>query len=126
MEFCPTCGTLLQYELPYMCRPSRFFCPTCPYVCYVENKVKIKRKHRLVRKEIEPVISQDDMKGAPTADGTYFPTPPSFSPPTGLEFLFPSAPFGLSHAQNAIMIKLLTQNFRLDQLMSQQPYSTCA
>ncbi|XP_028779842.1 DNA-directed RNA polymerase III subunit RPC10 [Neltuma alba] len=68
MEFCPTCGTLLQYELPYMGRPSRFFCPTCPYVCYMENKVKIKRKQRLVRKEIEPVISQDDMKNAPTAE----------------------------------------------------------
>ncbi|KAF7826213.1 DNA-directed RNA polymerase III subunit RPC10-like [Senna tora] len=68
MEFCPTCGTLLQYEMPYMGRPSRFYCPTCPYVCYIENKVKIKRKQRLVRKEIEPVISPDDMKNAPTAE----------------------------------------------------------
>lgn len=33
-------------------------------------QVKIKRKQRLVRKEIEPVISHDDMKNAPTAEGT--------------------------------------------------------
>ena len=39
MEFCPTCGNMLQYELPYMGRPSRFYCPTCPYVCYIENRV---------------------------------------------------------------------------------------
>ncbi|RYR52835.1 hypothetical protein Ahy_A06g027704 [Arachis hypogaea] len=69
MEFCPTCGNMLQYEQPNLGRPSRFYCPTCPYVCHIENMVKIKRKQLLVRKEIEPVISQDDMKNAPTAEG---------------------------------------------------------
>ncbi|XLS60206.1 hypothetical protein HN51_014434 [Arachis hypogaea] len=68
MEFCPTCGNMLQYEQPNLGRPSRFYCPTCPYVCHIENMVKIKRKQLLVRKEIEPVISQDDMKNAPTAE----------------------------------------------------------
>ncbi|XP_027176563.1 DNA-directed RNA polymerase III subunit RPC10-like isoform X1 [Coffea eugenioides] len=60
MEFCPTCGMLLQYELPHMDRPARFFCPTCPYVCHMDSKVKIKRKHRLVKKELDPIISKDD------------------------------------------------------------------
>ncbi|KAL3515542.1 hypothetical protein ACH5RR_022444 [Cinchona calisaya] len=66
MEFCPTCGMLLQYELPHMERPARFFCPTCPYVCHMETKVKIKRKHRLVKKEIDPIISKDEeLENAP-------------------------------------------------------------
>lgn len=39
MEFCPTCGTMLQYELPHMDRPSRFSCPACPYVCNMESRV---------------------------------------------------------------------------------------
>ncbi|TYI69446.1 hypothetical protein E1A91_D08G156300v1 [Gossypium mustelinum] len=64
MEFCPTCGNMLQYELPHMGRPSRFFCPTCPYVCHLENKVKIKRRQHLVKKEIEPVFNKEDMKMA--------------------------------------------------------------
>ncbi|KAK7339632.1 hypothetical protein VNO77_20310 [Canavalia gladiata] len=68
MEFCPTCGNMLQYELPDLGRPSRFFCAACPYVCHIENRVKIKRKQRLVRKEIEPVISPDDMKNAPKTE----------------------------------------------------------
>ncbi|PPR82824.1 hypothetical protein GOBAR_AA37889 [Gossypium barbadense] len=62
MEFCPSCGNMLQYELPHMGRPSRFFCPTCPYVCHLENKVKIKRRQHLVKKEIEPVFNKEDMK----------------------------------------------------------------
>ncbi|KAL6322088.1 hypothetical protein AAG906_005022 [Vitis piasezkii] len=70
MEFCPTCGNFLQYELPHMGRPARFFCPTCPYVCHIETKVKIKRKQRLVKKEIEPIFSKDDMKNGPTTDAT--------------------------------------------------------
>lgn len=45
-------------------------------------QVKIKRKQRLVRKEIEPVIAPDDMKNAPTADGNYL------SCFTGAEFTF--------------------------------------
>ncbi|KAE8038111.1 hypothetical protein FH972_010653 [Carpinus fangiana] len=70
MEFCPTCGTMLQYELPYMGRPSRFFCPACPYVCYLENKVKIKKKQPLVKKDLEPVVTEDDMKNASQTDAS--------------------------------------------------------
>ncbi|KAK7395306.1 hypothetical protein VNO78_15857 [Psophocarpus tetragonolobus] len=70
MEFCPTCGNMLQYELPYMGRPSRFFCSACPYVCHIENKVKIKRRQRLVKKEIDPIINIDDLASAPTTDVT--------------------------------------------------------
>uniref|UniRef100_A0A5B7A2G1 DNA-directed RNA polymerase subunit n=1 Tax=Davidia involucrata TaxID=16924 RepID=A0A5B7A2G1_DAVIN len=70
MEFCPSCGILLQYELPHMDRPARFFCPTCPYVCHIESKVKIKRRQRLVKKEIEPVFSKEDMKNAPVTEAT--------------------------------------------------------
>ncbi|TYH06328.1 hypothetical protein ES288_A08G148000v1 [Gossypium darwinii] len=71
MEFCPTCGNMLQYELPHMGRPSRFFCPTCPYVCHLENKVKIKRRQHLVKKEIEPVFNKEDMKmGGSETDAT--------------------------------------------------------
>ncbi|XVF22337.1 hypothetical protein REPUB_Repub12eG0163700 [Reevesia pubescens] len=70
MEFCPTCGNMLQYELPQMGRPSRYFCPTCPYVCHLENKVKIKRRQHLVKKEIEPVFNKEDMKmGGSETDG---------------------------------------------------------
>ncbi|RDX94224.1 hypothetical protein CR513_23412, partial [Mucuna pruriens] len=68
MEFCPTCGNMLQYELPFMGRHSRFVCSTCPYVCQIENRVKIKRRQRLVRKEIEPIVSSDDMRNAPTTE----------------------------------------------------------
>ncbi|KAK6260508.1 zinc finger protein [Theobroma cacao] len=71
MEFCPTCGNMLQFELPHMGRPSRFVCPTCPYVCQLENKVKIKRRQHLVKKEIEPVFNSDDMKiGGAETDAT--------------------------------------------------------
>ncbi|XP_047178645.1 DNA-directed RNA polymerase III subunit RPC10-like [Vigna umbellata] len=70
MEFCPTCGNMLQFELPYLDRPARFFCSACPYVCHVNNRVKIKRKQRLVKKEIEPIISPDDMKNAPKTEAT--------------------------------------------------------
>ncbi|XWS76844.1 hypothetical protein CRYUN_Cryun01aG0212600 [Craigia yunnanensis] len=72
MEFCPTCGNMLQYELPHMGRSSRFFCPTCPYVCHLESKVKIKRKQHLVKKEIEPIFNEEDMKtmGGSETDAT--------------------------------------------------------
>ncbi|KAG5009795.1 hypothetical protein AAZX31_07G124300 [Glycine max] len=70
MEFCPTCGNMLQYELPYMGRPSRFFCSACPYVCLIENRVEIKRKQRLVSKEIEPIFSEDDMTNAASTEAT--------------------------------------------------------
>ncbi|XP_038903069.1 DNA-directed RNA polymerase III subunit RPC10-like [Benincasa hispida] len=70
MEFCPTCGNMLQFELPNMGKSSRFFCPTCPYVSYLENRVKIKRKQHLVKKELEPIISDDDMKNAAQTEAT--------------------------------------------------------
>ncbi|KAK8482977.1 hypothetical protein V6N13_022004 [Hibiscus sabdariffa] len=71
MEFCPTCGNMLQYELPHMGRSSRFYCRTCPYVCHLENKVKIKRRQHLVKKEIEPVFNKEDMKvGGSETDAT--------------------------------------------------------
>ncbi|KVH97302.1 DNA-directed RNA polymerase III subunit RPC10-like isoform X1 [Cynara cardunculus var. scolymus] len=73
MEFCPTCGMLLKYELPHMSRPARFFCPTCPYVIQIETKVKIKRKQRLVKKEIDPIITKDDMSNAPKTDQAHCP-----------------------------------------------------
>ncbi|KAH6814883.1 DNA-directed RNA polymerase [Perilla frutescens var. hirtella] len=62
MEFCPTCGNMLLYELPYMDRPARFSCPTCPYACQIETRVKIKRHVRLVKKPIDPIFSEDDRK----------------------------------------------------------------
>ncbi|XP_057439690.1 DNA-directed RNA polymerase III subunit RPC10-like [Lotus japonicus] len=68
MEFCPSCSNMLKFELPNMGHNSRLFCQTCPYVCYIEKGVKIKRKQSLVRKEIDPVISYDDMKNAPTTE----------------------------------------------------------
>ncbi|MED6160766.1 hypothetical protein PIB30_054399 [Stylosanthes scabra] len=68
MEFCPTCGSMLGYEKPNVGHPSRLYCPTCPYVCNIESMVKIKRKQALVRKAIEPVISQDDMMNGPKTE----------------------------------------------------------
>ncbi|KAJ4832012.1 hypothetical protein Tsubulata_026005 [Turnera subulata] len=62
MEFCPTCGMLLRYEMPHMGRPSRFYCPTCPYVCELNSKNPLKRKKHLVKKEIEPVFTLEDMR----------------------------------------------------------------
>ncbi|BBG97681.1 DNA-directed RNA polymerase III subunit RPC10 [Prunus yedoensis var. nudiflora] len=64
MEFCPSCANMLQYELPNM-HDARFFCPTCPYVAYVDRKVKIKRRQHLVKKEIQPIFTLDDYKNAP-------------------------------------------------------------
>ncbi|KAJ0052392.1 DNA-directed RNA polymerase III subunit RPC10-like [Pistacia vera] len=70
MEFCPTCGSMLQYELPHLDRPSRFACPSCPYVCNMESRVKIKRKQRLVKKEIQPIFTQDAMMDGPQTEVT--------------------------------------------------------
>lgn len=39
MEFCPVCGTMLQFERPDMNHPSRFACPLCPYVCNMQHNV---------------------------------------------------------------------------------------
>ncbi|KAL3630790.1 hypothetical protein CASFOL_023774 [Castilleja foliolosa] len=62
MEFCPTCGNMLLFELPKMEFSSRLCCPTCPYVIQIENKVKIKRNQRLVRKPIDFIFTDDDRK----------------------------------------------------------------
>ncbi|KAM7262127.1 hypothetical protein ACFE04_021204 [Oxalis oulophora] len=62
MEFCPTCGNMLRYELPNMGRPSRLFCSACPYACHLESQVKIKRRQHLIKKEISPIFTRDEMK----------------------------------------------------------------
>ncbi|KAJ7008490.1 DNA-directed RNA polymerase III subunit RPC10-like isoform X1 [Populus alba x Populus x berolinensis] len=70
MEFCPTCGMLLRYEPPNMGQAARFYCPTCPYFASIESRVKIKRKQKLAKKEIEPIFSLEDMKkGGAKTDG---------------------------------------------------------
>ncbi|CAI9292229.1 unnamed protein product [Lactuca saligna] len=63
MELCPTCGMLLKSELPNLDFPTRFFYTTCPYVNQIEQKIK--RKQRVVKKEIDPIITHDDIKNAP-------------------------------------------------------------
>ncbi|KAJ8513800.1 hypothetical protein OPV22_004234 [Ensete ventricosum] len=64
MEFCPMCGNLLQIEPAVSGRRLRFFCPTCPYVCPVTNKI-VKKRH-LAKKELEAIFSgADAMKFAP-------------------------------------------------------------
>ncbi|KAL0359226.1 UNVERIFIED_CONTAM: class I heat shock protein [Sesamum angustifolium] len=73
MEFCPTCGNMLLYELPHMERPARFYCPTCPYVCQIESKIKIKRHLRLVKKPIDPIFSEDDRKNLNKTTGVSCP-----------------------------------------------------
>ncbi|VFQ78849.1 unnamed protein product [Cuscuta campestris] len=66
MEFCPTCANLLQFEMPNMDRPGGFACPTCPYICDIGARVKIKRKMHLVPKKLDPILSVDSMDTAPT------------------------------------------------------------
>ncbi|XP_073308191.1 uncharacterized protein [Primulina huaijiensis] len=73
MEFCPTCANMLLYELPHMERPARFFCPTCPYICQIENKVKIKRHLRLAKRPIDPIFSKDDNKSFNTTSAVACP-----------------------------------------------------
>ncbi|CAA0827188.1 DNA-directed RNA polymerase- subunit M- archaeal [Striga hermonthica] len=51
---------MLLFELAYMAHPNQFFCPTCPYICRVENKIK--QHMPLVRKPMEPIFSEDDQK----------------------------------------------------------------
>ncbi|KAL3622285.1 hypothetical protein CASFOL_033696 [Castilleja foliolosa] len=69
MEFCPTCGNMLLFELPKMEFSSRLCCPTCPYVIQIENKVKIKRNQRLVRKPIDFIFTDDDRKNLNKTSG---------------------------------------------------------
>ncbi|KAL6899503.1 hypothetical protein ACP4OV_006161 [Aristida adscensionis] len=64
MEFCPGCGMLLQIDPATGTHRLRLFCPTCPYVCPIQNKI-VKRA-RLVKKEVEPIFSGEDaMKNKP-------------------------------------------------------------
>ncbi|KAF9671097.1 hypothetical protein SADUNF_Sadunf12G0012000 [Salix dunnii] len=71
MEFCPTCGMLLRYEQPNMGQAGRFYCPTCPYFASIESRVKIKRKQKLAKKELEPIFTLEDMKkGGAETDAT--------------------------------------------------------
>ncbi|XP_047960785.1 DNA-directed RNA polymerase III subunit RPC10-like [Salvia hispanica] len=62
MEFCPTCGSMLLYQLPQLGHPARFTCPTCPYVCNIESQVKIKRHVRLVKKTMDPIFTKEDRR----------------------------------------------------------------
>jgi len=39
MEFCPACGLLLQIDPGTGGHRLRLFCPVCPYVCPMQNKV---------------------------------------------------------------------------------------
>ncbi|KAK9669301.1 hypothetical protein RND81_13G122500 [Saponaria officinalis] len=65
MEFCPTCANLLQYE---MRSPARLFCRTCPYVCAIMPKVKIRRAVKLDNKEATPVAAVGEKNVGPTTD----------------------------------------------------------
>nr|ADE76569.1 unknown [Picea sitchensis] len=58
MEFCPTCGNLLQIEHPYMSQSLRFFCPTCPYVFPIERKIS--KKLQLKKKEVDDVFGGEE------------------------------------------------------------------
>ncbi|CAH9051791.1 unnamed protein product [Cuscuta europaea] len=64
MEFCPTCSNLLQFGLPDIDRPAGFRCPTCPYMCAIGPRIKIKRRQHLVRKKLDPVLSVDSLATA--------------------------------------------------------------
>lgn len=58
MEFCPTCGNLLQIEHPYMSQSLRFFCPTCPYIFPIERKIS--KKLQLKQKEVDDVFGGEE------------------------------------------------------------------
>lgn len=95
MEFCPTCGNLLQLELSHGTQKCRLFCPTCPYICSIERKVlflplfpssslsvcvslsqclyisfQLKKKERLVKKPVDAIFSgAEALKYAPKTKG---------------------------------------------------------
>uniref|UniRef100_A0A1D1XWJ0 DNA-directed RNA polymerase subunit n=1 Tax=Anthurium amnicola TaxID=1678845 RepID=A0A1D1XWJ0_9ARAE len=70
MEFCPTCGMLLQYEAAKSGKQSRFFCPTCPYVYAIHGKI-VKKQRLPKKKEVEPVFSWEEaMSSAPKTQVT--------------------------------------------------------
>uniref|UniRef100_A0A0D6R9A9 DNA-directed RNA polymerase subunit n=1 Tax=Araucaria cunninghamii TaxID=56994 RepID=A0A0D6R9A9_ARACU len=59
MEFCPTCGNMLQIERPYgVIKALRFFCPTCPYVFPIKGKIT--KKIPLAKKEVDDVFGGEE------------------------------------------------------------------
>ena len=48
MDFCPACGMLLQIQPATGGHRLRLFCPTCPYVCPIKNKVCPQTQFRLL------------------------------------------------------------------------------
>jgi len=102
MEFCPTCGVLLQIEPASSGRRMRFFCAICPYVCAIEGKVswqipchhlsskshwislfiilillffgiQIVKKEILKKKDIDPIItSEESNKSRQKGEGNFF------------------------------------------------------
>ncbi|KAL5709080.1 hypothetical protein ACHQM5_019806 [Ranunculus cassubicifolius] len=69
MEFCPTCGNMLQYEPASLNHKARLFCPTCPYASEIENTIK--RRQPLVKKPIDAIFSEADaMKFASKTEAT--------------------------------------------------------
>ncbi|KAF8765397.1 hypothetical protein HU200_008542 [Digitaria exilis] len=69
MEFCPSCGLLLQIDPGTGSHRLRLFCPVCPYFDAILFRLlvpQIVKKARLVKKEVEPIFSNADaMKLAP-------------------------------------------------------------
>ncbi|KAL6634908.1 hypothetical protein ACP70R_027579 [Stipagrostis hirtigluma subsp. patula] len=93
MEFCPACGMMLQIDPATGSHRLRLFCPTCPYVCPIQNKIV--KKARLVKKEVEPIFSgKDAMQFAAKTSGDLY-------------------------AQHATMEKHTSGRCRFGQLMSQ-------
>ncbi|XP_051138268.1 uncharacterized protein LOC127256340 [Andrographis paniculata] len=56
MEFCPFCANMLLCEMHHS--STRLFCPTCPYICNIEGKIK--RRMRLRKKPVDPIFSEAD------------------------------------------------------------------
>ncbi|XP_047333143.1 DNA-directed RNA polymerase III subunit RPC10-like [Impatiens glandulifera] len=69
MEFCPECGMMLQFQLPNLGRPSRFKCPACPYVYYLDKNVKIKKNIHLPKASVDPIFTQEDIMNGQKIDG---------------------------------------------------------
>ncbi|KAL9259507.1 DNA-directed RNA polymerase III subunit RPC10-like protein [Drosera capensis] len=68
MDFCPTCGNLLQYELPNMGLPGRYFCRTCPYVFPIPYEMVIKRRAPLAKKKATTSAPGETMDTRPKAE----------------------------------------------------------
>ncbi|KAJ1280564.1 hypothetical protein BS78_04G242600 [Paspalum vaginatum] len=58
MEFCPSCGVLLQIDPGTGIHRLRLFCPICPYVCPIQSKIV--KKAKLVKKEVALIFSESD------------------------------------------------------------------